>query len=129
MAGLELVEVGLGDLLEGEPQGGGESGEVPEDVAELLGEPCPVEAALVEEGLLDDLLDLAGLAAEADRGHGELFPERESSLQGAFCLGLVGGEVHQAAPPRASRASRFCRSDLVSQSEAGQTPSFSRATR
>ena len=37
LAGAQLVEVRLGDLVEVEPQLAGQLGDVPEDVAELLG--------------------------------------------------------------------------------------------
>lgn len=130
MAHAELAQVGLGDLVEGEAQGGGEDGEVPEDVAQLFGDARAVERALVEEGFLDDLLDLSGLAAEADHGHSQGLAEVEPRAERAAGLGLVGDEVHHAAPVMvASSASRLRRSTLVSQSVAGQTPIFSRAAR
>lgn len=98
MASRELGDVALGDLVEGEAQGGGEGGEVPEHVAQLLGEPCAVERALVEERLLDQLLDLAALAAEADGGHRQGLAERHIRAHRARGLRLVDDEVHQSAP-------------------------------
>lgn len=98
MASPELGDVALGDLVEGEAEGGGQGGEVPEHVADLLGDPGAIERALVKEGLLDQLLDLAALAAEADGGHRQGLAKRHIRAHRARGLRLVDNEVHQSAP-------------------------------
>lgn len=94
----ELGDVALGDLVEGEAGGGGQRGEIPEHVTDLLGDPGAIERAFVEESLLDQLLDLAALAAEADGGHRQGLAERQVRAHRVRGLRLVDDEVHQSAP-------------------------------
>jgi len=71
----QLVEILLRDLLELQAELGGDLGNVPEDVAELLGDRRAAlvgdEAAVVADRLLGVLCDLARLAGEAERRVGQ----------------------------------------------------------
>ncbi len=98
MTGLELLHVRLGDGIKGEPPHRGQRREVPEHVPQLLRETRIVRRVPVEELLLDQLLDLACLSAEADGDHEKLVAGRQVALQRAARLLLVVSEVHRSPP-------------------------------
>src|SRR5207248_11501149 len=104
----ELLQVGLGDLLELQPELAGYLRDIPEHVAELPGDrPAALvgdQAAVVADRLLGVLGDLPGLAGEAEGGVGE--PRLAGVLRGAPRELLVSGErgaaVVRVGPVRAT---------------------------
>ena len=104
----QLVEVGLGDLLEIQAQLARQLGDVPEHVAQLLGHRGAAllrdRAAVVADRLLGVLGHLARLAAEPERGVGE---PRLARVGGrAARARLILGQVHPRDPKTIRRARR-----------------------
>ena len=93
----QLVEVGLGDLLELQAGLGGDLGHVPEHVAELARQRLQAlvghDAAVVAQQLLDLLGHLAGLAGQAQRRVDDVVA-RARVGRGAPREPLVVGEEH-----------------------------------
>ena len=97
LAGEQLVEVRLGDVVEVEAELARDLGDVPEHVAELLGHRCAAGlgdgAAVVADRLLGVLGHLTRLAGQAERGVGE--PRLARVLGRAAGQALIFGELHE----------------------------------